>query len=93
MLWNVCDFQEPLRLLDVPLLCRSTEKPGMIDTNFPGSELVFLLSVHTHARTSHTCTHIVVSVGHHFRVFRDQPITCITTEASSPWSFCHEMIE
>jgi len=30
-------FQEPLKLLEVPLLCRSTEKPGMIDSNFPGS--------------------------------------------------------
>ena len=32
--WTQTVDREPMKLLEVPLMCRSVEKPGMIDINF-----------------------------------------------------------
>jgi len=69
-------------LLDVPLLCRSTEKQGMIDTNFPGFELLlFFVTARTRTR-ARTYTIVSVVILH---VYPGQPIMRLTSKDRSAW--------
>ncbi|KAI0228083.1 Dynein heavy chain 2, axonemal [Lamellibrachia satsuma] len=44
--WTLTVDKEPMKLLEVPLMCRSQEKPGMIDINFDKALLKLFAEIH-----------------------------------------------
>ncbi|XP_071165421.1 dynein axonemal heavy chain 2-like [Mytilus edulis] len=57
--WTLCVVKDPMKLLDIPLMCRSTERPPMLDINFDKRLEKIFQEVHYWERLNFDIPHYV----------------------------------